>query len=219
MTTILSVFDLNDAWFATLKEVMKNGRTYTVEKGSFEGTQRRQLDTLVLHVSHPFVRPLAPVVPAGIPAPTSDEYIERYAAQYLLSPDISPQEKYTYGARLHEQLLAAIERLRATPNSNQVCIEVAQPSDFWLDDPPCLRLIQFQAREKRLDMYCYFRSWEVWAGLPTNLGGLQLVKEFVAGECNLIDRELWAFSPGAHLYDYSWELAIARLGKVFGNCL
>lgn len=208
---IVNAFDLNDAWFLVLKEIMAGGYVYTVERGSYKGTLRKQLDFAVIHVAHPGIRPLAPIVPTGTPIPTDEDYIEIYANQFLFSPDKPKKTTYTYGERLHEQLLAAIEILRQTPSSNQICIEVAQPSDFWLDDPPCLRLIQFQAHDGALDMYCYFRSWEGWAGLPTNLGGLQLVKEFVVSETGLRDGTITAASAGLHLYDYAFEWAAARL--------
>ena len=205
---IVEAFDLNDAWFLTLKEIMAGGYTYVVERGSYEGTRRKQLDFAVVHVAHPNIRPLAPFVPVGIPVPTDEDYIERYADQFLFSPDRAENTLYTYGERLHEQLLAAIEILRQTPRSNQVCIEVARPEDFWLEDPPCLRLIQFQVHGGALDMYCYFRSWDCWAGLPINLGGLQLVKEFVVSEvAGLRDGTITA----ASLYDYAFDWATARL--------
>ena len=208
----IDAFDLNDAWFQSLDAILRHGALQRVQKGSYEGTWRKQLDFVTLRIRKPGNRPLAPFVPQGIVPPTDEEYIERYATEYLLSPDMAENTVYTYGDRVHEQLLAVIERLKKTPQTNQCCIEIGQPGDFWLDDPPCLRLIQFMVHGVILDMYAYFRSWGCWGGLPTNLGGLQLLKEFVVSETGLTDGEIVAMSAGLHLYDYAWDWAKAMIG-------
>jgi len=46
-----------------------------------------------------------------------------------------------------------------------------------------------------------------------NLGGLQLVKNYMAEEIGVADGEIIAVSKGLHLYDYSWELAKLRTNK------
>lgn len=109
-------------------------------------------------------------------------------------------------------------------------------------DPPCLRLIDFKIipndvtygldigckikdaiyneddgiyhkTQLNLTMHIYFRSWDLWAGLPTNLGGLQLLKEYVADECGLIDGKMYCYSSGLHLYKYQEEIARIRTMK------
>jgi len=208
----VEAFDLNDAWFKCLKEVLEHGTFQTVERGSYEGTRRLQLDFITLHIERPGIRPLAPYVPPGILPPTDEDYIERYAAEYLLSPDVPANEIYTYGNRLHDQLLSAIDCLQQTPVSNHLVLEIAQPSDFRIEDhPPCMRLIQFQVHNGWLDMYVYFRSWDCYGGLPVNLGGLQIVKEFICGETGYLDGTITAISPGLHLWEFSIEHAKARV--------
>lgn len=79
-----------------------------------------------------------------------------------------------------------------------------------LPDPPCLRTITFKVVEKRLNMSVFFRSWDLFAGLPENLGGLQMVKEYVLGELidslDITDGELIAYSDGLHLYEQYFDL-------------
>ena len=87
------------------------------------------------------------------------------------------------------------------------------PSDIRLDDPPCLRLIDTRVRYGKLHFILYFRSWDLWGGFPSNLGGLQLVKEYMAQEIGVEDGEIIAVSKGLHLYDYSWDLAKIRTNK------
>jgi thymidylate synthase len=43
--------------------------------------------------------------------------------------------------------------------------------------------------------------------MPTNLGGLQTLKEYMAGEIGVRDGEIHAFSKGLHLYEHAWDLA------------
>jgi thymidylate synthase len=97
--------------------------------------------------------------------------------------------------------------------TNQACIEVARPEDIELEDPPCLRLVDTRIRDGKLHFYVYFRSWDLWGGLPTNLAGLQLVKEYMASELGVEDGTITACSKGLHLYEYAWEWAKLRTRK------
>jgi thymidylate synthase len=88
------------------------------------------------------------------------------------------------------------------------------PSDIKLVDPPCLRIIDTRIRYGKLHFMIYFRSWDLWAGLPSNLAGLQLLKEYMASEIGVEDGEIIACSKGLHLYEYVWEFAQTRTRKV-----
>ncbi|MFC2040763.1 hypothetical protein ACFLTY_00365, partial [Chloroflexota bacterium] len=54
-------------------------------------------------------------------------------------------------------------------------------------------------------------SWDLWAGFPSNLAAIQLLKEYMSSEIGVGDGELIASSKGLHLYDYSWDLARATV--------
>jgi len=97
--------------------------------------------------------------------------------------------------------------------TNQACMEVAMPSDVDLKDPPCLRLIDTRVRDDKLHFIVYVRSWDLWSGFPANLGAIQLLKEYMAGEIGVGDGEIIASSKGLHLYDYTFELAKLRTYK------
>ena len=62
-------------------------------------------------------------------------------------------------------------------------------------------------RDNKLNFIVYFRSWDLWAGLPSNLAAIQLLKEYMSSEIGVDDGELIALSKGLHLYEYAWELA------------
>ena len=97
--------------------------------------------------------------------------------------------------------------------TNQAIMEIGMPSDIKLDDPPCLRLIDTRIRYGKLHFILYFRSWDLWGGLPANLAGIQNLKEYMSGQIGVEDGEMIVESKGLHLYEYSWELAKIRTKK------
>lgn len=122
------------------------------------------------------------------------------------------------------QLERVIEMLKKTPLTNQAVVEIGTPEDhdicFGNDgklDPPCLRLLDFKAipsgDELALTVSCYFRSWDLWAGFPTNLGGIELLKKLVASETKLTNGPMYVYSAGAHIYGYHEEIARLRTLK------
>lgn len=91
--------------------------------------------------------------------------------------------------------------------NNQMVLQVAHPTDMLLQDPPCLRMIQVRIQNRKLHFFVYFRSWDLWGGFPANLGGIQLLKEYITGEIGVEDGEIIASSIGLHIYDYTFNVA------------
>jgi thymidylate synthase len=207
LISLVEARDLPEAWFLCLRKTLTEGREYRIERGSYVGQQRKELDFIVLHVSHPGSRPLIPDVPQGVPPPSTMEYVESYLP-YLMTAHRSEEEQYTYGQYLETQIAEVIKMYRENGyNSNQAFMAVGDSHSIYLSDPPCLRAIDTRVRDDKLHFFVYFRSWDLWAGLPSNLAALQLLKEYMASEIGIGDGELIAVSKGLHLYEYSWELA------------
>jgi thymidylate synthase len=97
--------------------------------------------------------------------------------------------------------------------NNQMVLQVAHPSDLCLVDPPCLRAIDTRIQDNKLHFFVYFRSWDLWGGLPANLAGIQNLKEYMAAEIGIDDGEMVVESKGLHLYGYAEELAKLRCLK------
>lgn len=233
----IDAFDLDDAWFQCLCKILEHGHVYTITKGSYEGQRRLEFDFVTVRVKKP-AHQIIPIIPEGmnIPAPTDMEYIQGYLS-YLLTGVKTESEDYTYGERLVEpkvkikQRVNGKEMLLKMPlevnqieeviriykekgfGTNQAIMEIGMPSDIKLADPPCLRLIDTRIRYGKLHFILYFRSWDLWSGFPSNLGGLELVKQYMSEEIGVEDGEIIALSKGLHLYDYSWELAKIRTNK------
>ncbi|MDD4938808.1 MAG: thymidylate synthase [Candidatus Omnitrophica bacterium] len=235
----IEAFDLDDAWFQCLSRILDKGHVYTITRGSYEGQRRLEFDFAVVRVKKPSHQ-IIPIIPEGmsIPAPTDMDYIQNYLS-YLMTGAKTETEDYTYGERLVGRLIQPKpgvgqggkdmskemplnvnqieEVIKIYKNqghgTNQAVMEIGMPSDIKLADPPCLRLIDTRIRYGKLHFILYFRSWDLWGGFPSNLGGLQLVKQYMAEEIGVGDGEIIAASKGLHLYEYSWDLAKLRTGK------
>ncbi len=227
----INAFDLDDAWFQTLSAILEKGHIYTIDRGSYEGQRRLEFDFVTMRARKPSHQ-IIPIIPEGmsIPAPTDMDYVQGYLS-YLMTATKTKTEDYTYGERLVNPTVKAPGLAQEIPlnvnqieevikiyktqgfGTNQAVMEIGMPSDIRLNDPPCLRLIDTRVRYGKLHFILYFRSWDLWGGFPSNLGGLQLVKQYMADEIGVEDGEMVAVSKGLHLYEYSWEVAKIRTGK------
>ena len=194
---------IGEAWLNVNQECLA-GRTYTIDRGSFEGHQRKQLDTLAFVITRPETRPLG-VSYRGTDI-SSDDSIYNYFVNYLVNPTVAVNEAYTYASRIAPYLPDIAMMLGKTPNTNQAIIEVGRPEDTRLDDPPCLRILSWKVTPGGLQLTTFWRSWEVYAALPVNLGGLQLLNEMMAEWAGLKPGLQVCYSDGAHKYDHSWKL-------------
>jgi len=210
--SVIEARDLSEAWFLCLRKTLFEGYEYKIERGSYADQHRKELDFVVVQISNPGTRPLTPDVPQGVPAPTTMEYIESYLP-YLMTAHRAEGEQYTYGQYLERQIAEVIRMYNEDGfDTNQAYMTVGDGQSIFLSDPPCLRGIDTRVRYGKLHYIAYFRSWDLWAGFPSNLAAIQLLKEYMASEIGVADGELIAISKGLHLYEYSWELARTTAG-------
>ena len=179
--------DIPDAWFQCVSEIQDKGFRYEIEQGSFVGQTRLEFDHVTIKINHPYSEPydtMLPDIPShlGIPNPVANGYIEQYLP-YLMTNSRLPDEDYTYGSRIAggtwysnlfqsyvtgiNQIEYMINLLRTTPHTNQAILQVAQPEDCLLNDPPCMRHLDLRIRDyldikemkvkKYLIVYPYFR--------------------------------------------------------------
>jgi len=203
---------IDTAWREVMWLCVKNGYDFLVKGGSYVGQIRKQLEDVKIVIDKPGIRPLAPILPPGIPPPTSDEKIEEYFLRYIIGSEKRDNEVYTYGEFISKQLDRIIDLLiTSNGNTNQATISIGDVETTFLDDPPCLRSISFKVVHGKLNMTVYFRSWDLYAGLPENLGGLQRLKESVLEWLQMAgiqveDGKIIAFSDGLHLYDQYFQI-------------
>lgn len=202
---------IEDVWRDAMWCCIRNGYDYRVEVGSYAGQSRKQLDYAVLRVMEPSTRPLSVGTPeaCAFAAPTSEDKIWCYFSQYIIGTEKSPNEDYTYGQYIAPQLPRAVELLNAAAgNTNQACIQIGDANSINQSDPPCLRVITFKVVNGMLQLSVFFRSWDLFAGLPENLGGLQLLKEYVLAQLTfpVQDGPIVAYSDGLHIYEQYFPL-------------
>jgi thymidylate synthase len=213
--SVIKARDLSEAWFRCLAETIIQGYEYKIDRGSYAGQRRKELNFVVVHVDYPGTRPLVPSVPQGIPPPSTMDYVENYLP-YLMTSHKKDGEQYTYGQYLEEQIAEVIKMYKKDGyNTNQAFMSVGDSQSIKLGDPPCLRGIDTRIRERRLHFFVYFRSWDLWAGFPSNLAAIQLLKEYMATSIGVDDGELVAMSKGLHLYEYAWEIAQTTAGAKY----
>lgn len=230
MPVCINAKTISDAWFQLIYNLFDHAYIQHIQKGSFEKEQYRlQYPGIAVFIEAPH-EDMVPVIPPhlGIPAPTSMEYIEEYFTNYLMNPGLSENEVYRYATRIHHpmpkgetQLERVVNLLKDTPLTNQAIIEVGTPEDLDICygndgklDPPCLRLLDFKVIPENerliLTVTVYFRSWDLWTGFPTNLGGIELLKQYISQETGLKNGPIYAYSAGAHIYGYQEEIARLR---------
>jgi thymidylate synthase len=234
----IEAVDLPDAWFQCVYNLFEHGNKYTVQQGSWVGETRLEYPFITILIKKPYSEPydsMLPVIPEGlnIPNPVEPGYIEQYMP-YLMTSEIDKNEQYTYGSRLNNyiegykykgskndilqvyskgQIEHFVRVLKETPNTNQAVLQVAQPSDCLLNDPPCLRHIDLKVRDNKLNFYPYFRSWDLWGGFPANLAGIAVLQKYMADEIGIQPGFILASSKGLHIYEYAEELAKIRINK------
>jgi thymidylate synthase len=186
---------------------------YTIDRGSFAGQRRLEFDCITVHIEFPGSRPLVPDVPPGVPAPSTMEYVEQYLP-YLMTSSRKDNEEYTYGMYLEPQIESVIKMYRRDGfGTNQAYMAIGDSDSIKLPNPPCLRGIDTRIQDGKLHFVVYFRSWDLWAGFPSNLAAIQLLKEYMASEIGVLDGEIIACSKGLHLYEYSWTSAKAVVNR------
>ena len=209
---VIYATDLNNAWRDAMHTVVRNGWDFMVKGGSYVGQIRKQLPWTVVMIEKPGSRPLSPILPPGIPAPTNDDKIIKYFLRYIMGTEIQGNETYSYGEFIQPQLRRVLDILvRSKGFTNQAIIRVGDEESDSSPDPACLRSVAFKVVSGRLNMCLYFRSWDMYAGFPENLGGLQLLKEYALSYLEdffpVVDGEIIAFSDGLHLYEQYFDLA------------
>jgi len=240
--TVIEATTIPDAWFQCIYNILDEGFRYDIQHGSFVGEQRIEFDFVVVQISRPYAEPydlMLPDIPShlGIPNPVEKGYVEQYLP-YLMTDKKQEGEDYTYGERLNKividydeangptfgsQIEYLINVLKNTPNTNQVVLQVARPSDCLLQDPPCLRHIDVRVKDKyyfqdgekfyigkQLIFYPYFRSWDLWGGFPANLAGIAVLQKYMADEIGVESGPIIASSKGLHIYGYAEELVKLR---------
>jgi hypothetical protein len=79
---------------------------------------------------------------------------------------------------------------------------------------PCLRMLDFRIIDGYLTTHVVYRSWSLYTGWPTNMGGFVLLNEFIASQLEGVQPGPLSFScKSLHCYDFELEIVRQRLNK------
>ena len=250
---------IDSMWFKLLYEIYHKGRINKIDSGSFAGSNRLEFDYVAGTIRHPTTRPIAPIMPEGVPPVTTDEDIEKYFINYIMNGELENNDHYKYATWISggEYKLPQVsgKQIRGTdgkellyediynltinvPNQLQWCInhykekgfgnnhcaiQIGYPeSCFAYDMPykdefdrqtsPCLRLIDTHIKNNKLHFAVVFRSWDLYAAFPENIGGLTMLMEYMANELEIEVGTLSFSCLKLHAYSHAVEALKARIG-------
>ena len=214
---VINAKTISEAWIESVRRLVRLGFyediMHIIAKGSYEEQRRIEFPYLVINIEYPEVRPLIPIMPDGlnIPVPFDEQYLEEYS-NYIITGYKPSNTEYTYGERLvvqYSEVIRIYKELKEKGNmyTNQCCMEIGKDIDLYSSDPPCCRLVQTNVKDNKLNFFMFFRSWDLWGGMPLNIAGFQLLKEYMADEIGIEPGATIVSSSGAHIYDHCWEVA------------
>lgn len=212
---LIHEFSIPAAWRTVVSKINTLGDILEIKAGS-ECVETKKLAVTII-IEHPEVRPLID----DKCITTNMEKVQAYTLEYLWTDSCHYDlgEEYTYGSRLRnpiDQLQKAIELTAKEFNNRQITMTIRTPTDIDSPHPPCLTMIDLEVLENYLNLYCYFRSWDAYAGMPENVAGLQLFSEAFVNEVNelrdfknpmLHTGKMIMFSKNCHLYKRQYEFA------------
>ena len=131
-------------------------------------------------------------------------------SNYLMSPTLFDRLSNVYGFNDHNGSTYMEHITIIRPNLPEDIKKSL--GDYKKHEPPCLSLIDTEILDNKLNLTCYFRSWDAYAGLPANIAGIQLFNEALVseinrrGNLNLKTGKLIFHSKNCHIYErqYDW---------------
>ncbi|MBU0959026.1 MAG: hypothetical protein KKB31_03715 [Nanoarchaeota archaeon] len=159
---------IDDCWFQLLQSAYDKGRQYAKTAGSRTGMTVHAFDFVSGFIHYPHTRPLAPIMPEGIPPVTTDDKIESYFVNYLMDSNLEKNEHYKYstwitgGVGKNEKVSCEINQLDWIINhfksngygNNHCYIMVGNPTTSYEYDTPymeckkCSKKFKFEKSKK-----------------------------------------------------------------------
>lgn len=134
---------------------------------------------MTMVVEEPFKEPMiSKLFPAG-----ADE-LQQYCLEMvdgILDFEIEKGNwKYTYHARMKDQIPFIIDELQRNPYSTKAVIDIRTPEDVGSDDPACLQHLQFFIRDGKLECHVLFRSNDAVKATFMNAFALIMLQSVIA---------------------------------------
>jgi thymidylate synthase len=120
----------------------------------------------------------------------------------------------TADGRAIDQMTAAVQQLRNTPDSRRIIVSAWNVGDLQdMALQPCHALFQFYVARGRLSCQLYQRSADVFLGVPFNIASYALLTHMIAQQCDLQPGEFIWTGGDCHLYTNHLEQADEQLER------
>lgn len=202
-----------DAWVLVLQRIRKYGQ---IIENSY-GTPWQELIDLKIVTDDSLDDKFPDYIPFN------KLFIDNYCNE-MISGEISPSVKYTYGSRLRnwfgdDQIKILIKKLIDNPKSTSAVMNLWDIEDNLGNGSPCLTNIWCRISEGKMSLTAVFRSNDMFGAWIANAYGLRVLQNHIIdrinqeSELNLKTGKLITISQSAHIYNDCWE----RADKVINN--
>lgn len=195
-------------WPSILRHVLKEGRVLTDERG----TKTKEL----LNVTWTVTDPEASENPEG--NPFDGQKLEDYKDE-MLNPINDKGFTYTYGERLRatepDSIFRTVDQIDEAIKHLQKCSKTRRATaTTWIkdvdpiqDEVPCLIMVDFKIRNKKLFTTAVWRSQDCYGAIPANFFALRELSRYVAKETKVEVGPITVQSVSCHIYEREWSQA------------
>ena len=204
------------------KVIKTNGQKVVTE----DGQVTKEIDGMTLRILYPDVG--WPISGSGWKIPALDEYYqneiispdnptgfeytygERLNSYFItdmppvvdLDPDTDSPVMLKFKQVYVNQIKNIIAKLKANRTTRR---SVGCTWNPLIDNepgfhPPCLMVVDFKIRGEALNLFAYFRSWDIGQAMPQNLYGLYRLQQYIAEQLDAELGSIQIMTASAHIY-------------------
>ena len=201
MHNVVSGMTLPEAYHAALIRLNALGE---IRECPAYNTREKSI-SITVDVAHPLEEPrMSKFIPCG-PYDLERYLLEMRDGILDFEATITHNWAYTYHDRMAEQLVEVVRTLQKDRNSRRAVVTIRRPEDIYLDDPPCLTLIQYIINNNMLDCYVTFRSNDAVKAFYMNAFALIHIQEVIANILNCRVGRYIHTANSFHAYERDWD--------------
>lgn len=198
-----------EAWIQAVRHIWNKGKiVYDKDE------KLKEILNLVLEIKNPVER--NENVEKLIPKESIQEIMD-----LTFKKERNPRWGYSYGERLFDfkgvnQVQWAIDRLNENPNSKSTTIGILMPEiDTKAEHIPCMNLLDFKKRDRRLHLTVLFRSHDYGRKALPNFIVLGKLLKQVSEATNSEIGKIVCHSISAHIYGSEFERINRIISELF----
>lgn len=206
--TYIRLPTIEEGWLEAMEKIVERGHIHTDNTSSVFFNARKYTELKRIQLDHLDIRIDMPSHLSFLTDESEKKIIRQYIS--LLSTRVKSRrsnrkdENYTYKDFIEKEIYSLKNMLET--NSDQVCKTIYKPNSWQGIYNGCLENIECRIQAKtKLHFIAYFAYGDIWEDFITNVGALQLLKEWIAYELGIKDGTLAVIWKDACIYEYSWK--------------